>query len=65
MEVVKKARLRFRHYPNLLAECRSEGSVYASCIAQESQMRMGSCQAEFEKLKRCLVKAAAKSGTRM
>lgn len=65
MEIVKKARSRFRQYPHLLVECRLEGSAYASCVAQEGHMQKGSCQAEFEKFKQCLIKTAAKLGTRM
>lgn len=65
MEIVKKARSRFRQYPQLLVECRPEGSAYASCVAQEGHMQMGSCQAEFERFKQCLLKAAVKRGTKM
>jgi len=65
MEIVKKTRSRFRQYPNLLVECRFEGSAYATCVAQEGHMQKGSCQAEFEKFKQCLVKSAAKLGTRL
>lgn len=65
MEIVKKARSRFRQYPQLLVECRAEGSIYANCIAQEGHMQKGSCQAEFEKFKQCIAKAAVKLGTRV
>ncbi|KAK3912708.1 Cx9C motif-containing protein 4 [Frankliniella fusca] len=65
MEIIKKSRSRLRSYPQLLVECRLEGSAYATCVAQEGHMQKGSCQVEFEKFKQCLVKAAAKLGTRL
>ncbi|KAG8269294.1 hypothetical protein J6590_004588 [Homalodisca vitripennis] len=66
MESVSKAHSRMLKFPKLLVECRQEGAAYATCVsANQDNLRKDNCKQEFEKLKKCVVKAAAKLGTRI
>lgn len=66
MESVTKARARMLKFPKLIAECKTEGATYAACIsAKQDNLKKDCCQQEFEQLKRCVMKAAAKMGTRV
>lgn len=66
MESVSKANARMLKFPKLLAECKLEGTAYAACIsAKQDSLKKDSCKHEFDKLKQCVVKAAARIGTRI
>ncbi|XP_046676197.1 uncharacterized protein LOC124364625 isoform X2 [Homalodisca vitripennis] len=66
MESVSKAHARMLKFPKLLAECRLEGSMYAACIStNQDNIKKDGCKEEFDKLRKCVVKAAAKLGTRI
>lgn len=66
MDSVSKANARMLKFPKLLAECKLEGSAYATCVlAKQDNLKKNSCQQEFDKLKQCVVKAAARLGTRI
>ncbi|XP_014474875.1 PREDICTED: uncharacterized protein LOC106744531 [Dinoponera quadriceps] len=62
MEAVRKAKERLRQYPALIAKCHESASKYASCVLAKSNLEKNACAAEFDELKRCLVKAAVASG---
>lgn len=65
MEAVKKAKERLRQYPILLARCQESASKYAACVLAKSNLEKNTCAAEFNELKKCLVKAAASNNTRL
>ncbi|XP_011863358.1 PREDICTED: uncharacterized protein LOC105559572 [Vollenhovia emeryi] len=65
MEAVRKAKKRLRKYPMLLTQCQESASRYASCVLAKSNLEKNACAAEFNELKKCLVKAAASSNTRL
>ncbi|XP_014206558.1 uncharacterized protein LOC106638053 [Copidosoma floridanum] len=65
MEVVKRAKERFRKYPALVAECRELGAQYATCVLSKRDVKKDDCKEEFEKFKACLLKAAARNKTRL
>jgi len=65
METVKKANKRLRQYPTLIARCHEAASKYASCVLARSNLEKNACAAEFNELKKCLVKVAASSNTRL
>lgn len=65
MEAVKKAKERLRQYPSLIAQCHEAASKYASCVLAKSNLEKNDCVAEFNELKKCLVKAAASRNTRL
>lgn len=65
MEAVKKAKERLRQYPILIARCQESASRYASCVLAKSNLEKNACATEFNELKKCLVKAAASSNTRL
>lgn len=65
METAKKARERLRQYPTLITRCHEAASKYASCVLAKSNLEKNACAVEFNELKKCLVKAAASSSTRL
>jgi len=66
MESVSKAQARMLMFPKLLSQCSQEGAAYAACIsAKQDNIKRDCCKVEFEKLKQCVVKAAARMGTRI
>lgn len=65
MDSVTKARIRLRAYPRLIAECRKEGKVYASCVAAKHDIKLNDCANEFQNFKNCLVISAKKFVTKL
>lgn len=65
METVRKAKERLRRYPALMTQCHESASKYASCVLAKSNLEKNACAAEFNELKRCLVKVAASGNTRL
>lgn len=65
METVKKSKSRLRQYPALIARCHEAASKYASCVLVRPNLEKNACAAEFDELKKCLVKAAVSSNTRL
>lgn len=65
MESVKKAHKRFRNYPVLLTECRSEASEYAACVLNSGGIKYQECAKEFTNFKNCIQKAAVKHKTKL
>lgn len=65
MEAAKKAKERLRQYPSLIARCHETASKYASCVLAKSNLEKNACVTEFNELKKCLVRAAANSNTRL
>ncbi|XP_032673253.1 uncharacterized protein LOC116845077 [Odontomachus brunneus] len=65
MESLRKAKKRLRRYPNLMAQCYEFASKYAACVLAKSNLEKNACAAEFNELKRCLVKVAASGNTRL
>lgn len=65
MEAVKKAKERLKQYPTLMIRCQESASRYAFCVVEKSNLEKNACAAEFNELKKCLVKAAANSNTRL
>lgn len=65
MEAVKKAKERLKQYPALMIRCQESASRYAFCVVEKSNLEKNACAAEFNELKKCLVKAAASSNTRL
>lgn len=65
MEATKRARERLRQYPTLIARCHESASKYAVCVLAKSSLEKNACSAEFNDLKKCLVKAAVSSNTRL
>ncbi|XP_012264257.2 uncharacterized protein LOC105690758 [Athalia rosae] len=65
MDAVHKAKIRLRKYPMLLAQCRDSASAYATCVINKENISKSDCQAEFDRFKKCLIKAAAASNTKL
>ncbi|KAK7591229.1 hypothetical protein V9T40_002842 [Parthenolecanium corni] len=63
MDAVTKARTRLRMYPRLIAECRHEGKIYASCVASQEDIKQNACVNEFQQFRNCVLRAAVKLGT--
>lgn len=60
MEAVKKAKTRFKLFPQLLSECSKQGLVYAQCVTQTDDPKHNQCEKEFQMFKNCLNSAAKK-----
>lgn len=66
MDAVNKAKSRIRSYPRLIADCRNEGKIYATCIlSKQDDVQQNACLKEFQTFKTCLIRSAAKIGTRL
>jgi len=66
MESVAKAHARMLKFPKLITECRTEGAAYAACIStKQDNLKKDCCKQEFDRFRQCVVKAAAKLGTRL
>ncbi|KAH0955400.1 hypothetical protein HN011_006338 [Eciton burchellii] len=65
METVKKAKKRLRQYPILIARCHESASIYAACVLAKSDLKKNACATEFNELRKCLIKTAAISNTRL
>lgn len=65
MESVRKANQRMKKFPLVFKECKESASTYARCVAVKDNVLKGDCEKEFQNFKKCLVKAAAKMGTKL
>lgn len=58
MDAISKARARLCMYPRLVAECRKEGKIYASCVAVQEDIKQNSRVNEFRQFRNCVLKSA-------
>lgn len=65
MDSVLKAKRRLKLFPTYLAECSSEGAVYAKCVVQTDDPKMNQCNKEFDAFRKCLQHAAKKHSSRI
>jgi hypothetical protein len=65
MDSVKSAKERLKKYPALILQCREFGILYADCVLKKREIKKNDCKSEFDKLKACLVKAAAQQKTKL
>lgn len=63
MESVRKAKLRMREAPKVLAQCKTEGLAYAECVVSSYELgtlKKDVCTKEFASFKLCLSKVSMK-----
>lgn len=63
MESVRKARLRMREAPKILAQCKKESLTYAECVVNCYELgTLGKdvCTKEFMGFKKCLSQVSMK-----
>lgn len=63
MESVRKARLRMREAPKVLAQCKKESLVYAECVVNSYEvgtLNKDICMKEFANFKKCLSQVSLK-----
>lgn len=65
MESVLKAKRRLKLFPTYLAECSSEGALYAKCVVQTDDPKMHQCEKEFAAFRKCLQSAAKRHSSRI
>lgn len=66
MDAVIKAKARIRAYPRLLADCRNESKIYATCVlSKQDDVQQNACLKEFRNLRNCLLHSAVKLKTRV
>ncbi|KAH8300231.1 hypothetical protein KR044_012014 [Drosophila immigrans] len=65
MESVRKANTRLRNYPILLTKCAESASLYAACVARDTNVQQNICDAEFKQFMNCIRKSAAELKTKL
>lgn len=65
MDAVRKAQIRMRGFPQLMAECGGPAVSYAKCVVVQDNLKQNACLQEFNELRKCIHKAAKKMGTRV
>lgn len=65
MESIRKANIRIRNYPIVLAKCSNSAAVYAACVTQDLNIKHKICDKEFQAFKMCLQKVANEMKTKL
>ncbi|CAG5126818.1 unnamed protein product, partial [Candidula unifasciata] len=53
MKSVTSARKRILQYPEALARCAAQASIYGKCVASKENIGKSNCVKEFEALQEC------------
>lgn len=65
MNAVLKAKARTPSYPRLIANCRNESKIYATCVSSKQDVPQNACLKDFQNFENYLIRSAAKLETRL
>lgn len=65
MESVRKANVRLRQYPILIAKCSESAAVYAACVTRDLNPSHKMCDKEFTEFRNCVQQAAQQMKTKL